>query len=72
MEDRLKDAAEETDKERATLKDVAKATTKKKVTAAESVEAQTSGVERDRAQAEQWRAKAEVKLGEVKLRVASA
>ena len=53
MEDRLKDAAEETDKERETLKDVAKATTKKKVTAAESVEARTSGVERDRAQAEQ-------------------
>ena len=53
MEDRLKDAAEEIDKERATLKDVAKATTKKKVTAAESVEARTREAERDRAHAEQ-------------------
>ena len=52
VKDKLKDIAEEANKERA-LKDVVKATTKEKVTATESAEAQSQGVERDQAQAEQ-------------------
>ena len=52
VKDKLKDIAEEANKERA-LKDVVKATTKEKVTATESAEARSQGVERDQAQAEQ-------------------
>ena len=55
MKDRLKDAAEEADKERA-LKDVAEATAKQKVatvkdkvTTAENTEARAQGTEKDRA-----------------------
>lgn len=64
MEDRLKDIAEEADKETA-LKDVAEATIKEKPTATKSAKAWARGVERDRAQAEQQRAEAEAKLGEL-------
>lgn len=71
MEDRLKDATEEADKERA-LKDIAEAAAKEKVIAAENAKARAQGVERDQAQAEQQRVDAEVKLGEAELRVAGA
>lgn len=48
MEDRLKDAAEEADKERA-LEDVAEAIVMEKLIAAENVEARVWGAERARA-----------------------
>lgn len=48
MENRLKDAVEEADKEKA-LKDVAEATAKEKVTATENAEAWVWEVERARA-----------------------
>ena len=52
MEDRLKDVAEEADKEKA-LKDVAEATTKEKFTVAENAEARAWEAERAWAQADQ-------------------
>ena len=52
MEDELKDAVKEANKERA-LKDIVEATTKEKVIASESAKAQARGVERDQAQVEQ-------------------
>lgn len=71
MEDRLKDAAEEADKERA-LEDVAKAIVMEKLIATENVEARVWGAERARAQEEKQRAEAKVKLGEVELWVADS
>lgn len=71
MEDRLKDAAEKADKERA-LKDVAEATVMEKLIAAENVEAKVWGAERARAQKEKQRAEAKVKLGEAELWVAGS
>ena len=52
MEDELKDAVEEANKERA-LKDVVEATAKEKGIASENAKAQAQGVERDQAQVEQ-------------------
>ena len=48
VEDEMKDAIEEANKEGA-LKDIAKATAKEKVTDSESAKAQAQGVQRDRA-----------------------
>lgn len=45
MEDRLKDATEEADKER-TFKDVAEATAKEKIMTVENIEARAQGAER--------------------------
>lgn len=70
MEDRLKDVAEEVDKEKA-LKDVTEATVKEKTTAAKNVKARAWEAKRAQSQVDQQRAKAETKLGEVELRVAS-
>ena len=46
IEDRLKDAAEKADKEKA-LKDIVEATTKEKVTTVKNAEARARGVESD-------------------------
>lgn len=71
MEDGLKDAAEEADKEKA-LKDVAEATRKEKFTVAENAEVWAQEAESARAQANQQRVEVEIKLKEVELRVVDA
>ena len=54
------------------MKDVAKATAKEKVIVAKSAEARARGAKKDRAQVEQQRVEAKVKLGEAELRVTGA
>ena len=71
MEDRLKDAIEEADKERA-LKDVVEATVKKKDKAVENAEERTRAAKRAQALADQKVVETEVKLGGTKLKLAKA
>lgn len=71
MEDRLKEAAEQANKETAS-KDVAEVTAKEKITATEISEERAQVAKRAEEQAEQQRAEAENKLGEAELRVAGA
>lgn len=71
MEDRLKNTAEEADKERV-LKEVAKAKTKEKNTTVENAEERTRAVERARVLAEQKVVKMAAKLEEVELRLDEA
>ncbi|KAK9988057.1 hypothetical protein SO802_028296 [Lithocarpus litseifolius] len=71
MEDKLRDAAEEDDKERA-LKEVAKAMVKDKDKAVENVEERIRAAERARALVEQRVEELEVKLGGTELKLAEA
>ena len=71
MEDRLKDAIEEADKERA-LKDVVEATVKKKDKAVEDAEERTRAAKRAQALADQKVVETEVKLRGTKLKLAEA
>ena len=71
MDDRLKEAAKDADREKA-LKDVAVATAKEKGKAAEATEKKAHVSKKARALAEKRLMEMEVKLGGIKLKLAEA